>query len=83
MIILWDMRYSPCQYQADIFTAWMKQDLLPKTLEKAVIVMDNAAFHKRADTQEAIRKAGNTLLFLPPYSPDLTPIEHKWVQTKA
>lgn len=68
---------------ADIFTAWVAQDLLPKLSENAVIVMDNATFHKRQDTQNIIRKAGHTLIYLPPYSPDLNPIEHKWAQAKT
>ena len=68
---------------ADIFTAWIAQDLLPKLPPKSVLVMDNAAFHKRQDTQEIIKKAGHTLLYLPPYSPDLNPIEQKWAQAKA
>jgi len=68
---------------ADIFSAWVEQDLLPKLPENAVIVMDNAAFHKRQDMQNLIRNAGHTLLYLPPYSPDLNPIEQKWAQTKA
>ena len=45
--------------------------------------MDNASFHKRLDIQKAIRGAGHILLFLPPYSPQLNPIEHKWAQAKA
>lgn len=68
---------------ADIFTAWVKQDLLPKLPPKSVIVMDNAAFHKRQDTQKAIKVAGYRLLFLPPYSPDLNPIEQKWAHAKV
>ncbi len=67
---------------ADIFTAWLKQDLLPKLPDNCVIVMDNATFHKRKDTQALIRNAGHTLLYLPPYSPDLNPIEPKWAHTK-
>ena len=43
---------------ADIFTAWIAQDLLPKLPPKSVLVMDNAAFHKRQDTQKIIKKAG-------------------------
>jgi len=62
---------------ADIFTAWVRQDLLSQLPKNAVIVMDNATFHKRDDTQDMIRKAGHSLLFLPPYSPDLNPIEQK------
>ena len=45
--------------------------------------MDNAAFHKREDIQTAIQQAGMTLEYLPPYSPDLNPSEHKWAQAKA
>ena len=62
---------------ADIFTTWVKQDLLPRLPENPVIV--NATFHKLR--QNIIRKAGHTLLFLPPYSPD--PIEQKWTHLKA
>ena len=68
---------------ADVFTAWVEQDLLPKLPNRTVIVMDNATFHKRQDTQQAIRDAGHILLFMPPYSPDLNPIEKKWAQAKA
>lgn len=68
---------------ADVFTAWLKQDLIPKLPKNAVLVMDNATFHKRSDTLQAIEKAGHTALFLPPYSPDLNPIEQKWAQAKA
>lgn len=68
---------------ADVFTGWVEQDLLPKLPKNSVIVMDNATFHKRDDTQTAIRKAGHELLYLPSYSPDLNPIEQKWAQTKA
>ena len=45
--------------------------------------MDNASFHQRADMIEAIEQAGAVLEFLPPYSPDLNPIEKKWAQAKA
>ena len=68
---------------ADVFTGWARQDLLPKLPPASIIVMDNATFHKRLDTQEAIVHAGHTLEYLPPYSPDLNPIEHKWAQAKS
>ncbi len=63
--------------------AWVNQDLLPKLPNECVIVMDNAGFHKRADIQDSIHDAGHTILFLPTYSPQLNPIEHKWAQAKA
>ena len=45
--------------------------------------MDNATFHKRSDMMKALVSAGHTLLYLPPYSPDLNPIENKWAHVKA
>ena len=68
---------------ANVFFAWVTQDLLPKLPQHCVIVMDNAAFHKRSDIRQAIENAGHILEYLPPYSPDLNPIEPKWAQAKA
>ena len=68
---------------ADVFSAWIGQDLLPKLSENSVIIMDNASFHKRSDIQEAVASAGHILEYLPVYSPDLNPIEHKRAQAKA
>jgi transposase len=42
--------------------------------------MDNAAFHRKKPLQEMVQKYGHILLFMPTYSPDLNPIEHKWVR---
>ncbi len=60
----------------------MKADL-PKLPSKSILVMDNASFYKSKSMQEEIKVAGHTLEYLPPYSPDLNPIEHKWVQAKS
>ncbi|CDG86800.1 transposase [Xenorhabdus bovienii] len=68
---------------ADVFHAWVTQDLLPKLPSGAVIVMNNARFHKRHDTIQAIADSRCQLEWLPPYSPDLNPIEHKWAGVKA
>lgn len=68
---------------SDVFLSWITQDLLPKLPSNCAIVMDNASFHKRADIQLAIKDAGHVLEYLPPYSPDLNPIEHKWAQLKS
>ena len=59
-----------------IFNTWLAQELCPLLHEKMVVVMGNATFHKSAATQELIRNTGATLLFLPPYSPDLNLIEN-------
>lgn len=73
----------PCSVNSDVFYAWLTQDLLPKLSSGAVIVMDNATFHKRDDMLNAIRDDGCIAEFLPPYSPDLNPIEKKWAQAKS
>ncbi len=65
-----------------VFTAWVEQILLPNLSEKSVIVMDNASFHKGKDMQKLLQDSGHTLLYLPPYSPDLNPMEKKWAHAK-
>lgn len=68
---------------ADTFLMWLSEDLLPQLPPASVLIMDNATFHKRLDIQQQIQQAGHTLEYLPTYSPDLNPIEHKWAQAKA
>jgi len=78
VVDLWD-----CNIDSDVFYAWLTQSLLPKCPPNSVIVLDNATFHKREDMIQAIKAAGHILEYLPPYSPDLNPIEHKWSQAKS
>lgn len=59
----------------DVFEAFVEQVLLPQLKQGDVVVMDNLSSHKRQNTRKLIESAGATLLFLPPYSPDLNPIE--------
>jgi transposase len=72
-----------CSINADVFEAWTEQVLLPVLPNGAVVVMDNASFHTSERIQKAVEAAGCFLEYLPPYSPDLNPIEHKWAQAKA
>lgn len=67
----------------DVFNAWLTQVLLPVLKPGQVIILDNASFHKSAKTKNLIESAGCELLFLPPYSPDLNPIEKFWANFKA
>ncbi len=71
-----------CNIDSDVFNSWVATDLIPKLPPNTVVVMDNAAFHKRKDTRETIQNAGHILEYLPTYSPDLNPIEPKWAQAK-
>lgn len=64
------------------FNAWLAQALCPLLTDTHVVVMDNAAFHKSATTHTLIAQSGATVLFLPPYSPDLNPIEHDFATLK-
>jgi transposase len=68
---------------AQIFTRWIIENLIPKLPPNSVVIMDNASFHKSKDMQTSIQSNGHTLLYLPTYSPDLNPIEHKWAQVKS
>ena len=76
---------SPFQenINTQIFNIWVIQDLISKLPPKSVVIMDNASFHKGSFMQKAIKESGHTLLYLPPYPPDLNPIEKKWAQAKA
>lgn len=60
---------------ADVFEAFVERVLVPELRPGDVVVMDNLSSHKRWRTRELIEAAGAELWFLPPYSPDLNPIE--------
>lgn len=59
----------------DVFEAFVEQVLVPELEPGDVVIMDNLSSHKRVRTRELIESAGAELVFLPPYSPDLNPIE--------
>jgi len=59
----------------DVFEAFVKQVLTPELRSGDLVVMDNLSSHKGAKTRELIEATGASVLFLPPYSPDLNPIE--------
>lgn len=72
-----------CNVNTSIFNGWVEQDLIPKLANNSVVVTDNATFHKSPYLKTMIEKAGHILEYLPPYSPDLNPIEPKWAQAKS
>lgn len=66
----------------DVFEAFVEQVLVPKLRPRDVVIMDNLSSHKRGRTRQLIHGAGARLLFLPPYSPDLNPIEMVFAKIK-
>ena len=67
----------------DIFKAYAEQILLPTLKAGDIVVLDNLSAHKNQAIREVIESAGAELWFLPPYSPDLNPIEKMWSKIKA
>ena len=67
----------------DLFAAYVEQQLVPTLVPGDVVVMDNLSSHKRARVRQAIEGVGCRLLYLPPYSPDLNPIELAFSKLKA
>jgi transposase len=65
------------------FLAYVEQMLVPTLSPGDVVILDNLGSHKSATARKAIRKAGAHLLFLPPYSPDLNPIEMVFAKLKT
>ncbi len=64
------------------FLAYVEQILVPTLKPGDVVVMDNLGSHKSKAVRKAIREVGARLLFLPPYSPDLNPIEQVFAKLK-
>ena len=64
------------------FNAWLEHQLCPLLDERHVVILDNAPFHKSSETARLITQTGASLLFLPPYAPELNPIEKDFANIK-
>ncbi|ABO47480.1 transposase ISFtu1 [Francisella tularensis subsp. tularensis WY96-3418] len=77
---------APLEYSGytntEIFNQWFEEHLCPSLKPKTTIVMDNASFHKSSKLIEIANKFDVQILYLPPYSPDLNPIEKVWANFK-
>lgn len=73
---------APCTYDGTMnherFENWFETQLLPSLPKETVIVLDNASFHRKETLYSLAQKQDCFLIFLPPYSPQLNPIEHFW-----
>jgi transposase len=78
---------APCVIDGPIngqsFLAYVEQVLVPTLRPGDVVIIDNLGSHKSKSVRQAIRTAGAKLLFLPPYSPDLNPIEQVFAKLKT
>ena len=66
-----------------IFEAWIEAQLAPTLSPGDVVILDNVGFHKSERAEQLVKAKGAWLLFLPPYSPDLNPIEMAFAKLKA
>jgi transposase len=82
----WDRLSAPCVFNGPIngtsFRAYVEQQLLPVLKSGDIVIMDNLGSHKSAAVRQMIRTAGARLWYLPPYSPDLNPIEQAFAKIK-
>jgi transposase len=65
------------------FQAYVDQILVPTLAKGDIVIIDNLGSHKGRAVRQAIERVGATLLYLPPYSPDLNPIEQLFAKLKA
>ena len=76
------MMYIASAINGNIFKTYIEQLLIPKLRRGQFIIFDNVSFHKSAELIELIESVGAKVVFLPPYSPDLSPIEKMWSKIK-
>lgn len=80
---------APLQYEgtmnSELFENWFENRLLRDLPADSVVVMDNASFHRKSRLTQLVNKRqnGHKIIFLPPYSPELNPIENFWAALKA
>lgn len=67
----------------DVFRTYVQHVLVPELKTGDVVILDNLQPHKSREVKDLIERAGATLLFLPPYSPDFNPIENMWSKVKS
>jgi transposase len=73
---------APLEYNGtmhgEFFEVWFEKHLIPSLSEDTVIILDNASFHRKKRLYEIAECHKRKIIFLPPYSPELNPIEHFW-----
>ena len=67
----------------ELFVTWLRESLCPELKKEYIVVLDNLSCHKAAGVMELLSQAGARGEYLPPYNPDLNPIEKMWSKVKA
>ena len=67
----------------EVFRAYVEHVLVPTLNPGDIVILDNLSAHKDAQAKQMIESTGAQICFLPPYSPDLNPIEKMWSKVKA
>ena len=67
----------------ETFVAWVEQMLAPELRPGDIVIMDNLGSHKVCGVRQAIESAGAAVRYLPPYSPDMNPIEQVFAKLKG
>jgi transposase len=75
--------YCEDSINGDIFSEFIEQCLVPILEPRHHVIMDNVAFHKIEKAENLIKATGANIIYLPPYSPDLSPIELMWSKIKT
>ena len=77
---------APMYYEQNtdsaVFEVWFERRLMPLLSPGHVVIMDNASFHRKEELRKIAARYQVRVLFLPPYSPDLNPIEKVWASIK-
>jgi transposase len=76
------MMYIASSVNGSIFKTYIKKLLIPKLRRGQFVIFDNVSFHKSKELIQLIENTGARVVFLPPYSPDLSPIEKMWSKIK-
>ena len=74
--------YGEWATNGEIFLTFIEKELSPKLKKKHIVIMDNVKFHFQASVAATIESKGAKVIFLPPYSPDFSPIENMWSKIK-
>ena len=74
--------YGQWAANGDIFVEFLQKCLCPVLTTQHVVVMDNVSFHKSQRVADTIKNVGAEIVYLPPYSPELNPIEEMWSKIK-